>query len=206
MNRGVRRMCLFEDRHDYFTLVKCALEALEIVPVDLFAFCLMPNHFHMIVRPHEDPDLTHFMGLMTMRHSKRWHHRRRSVGCGAVYQGRFRAFPIESERYFYTACRYVEANPLRAQLVPRAEDWRWSSLHQRVKNCDILPLTQWPILRPEAWTETVNAVQKDSDLRQLRHSARFSAPFGDTEWASRVAAVLGTASSLHRPGPQKAGS
>ncbi len=211
MNRGVRRMCLFGDPHDYSTFVRCVAEGLAKVDVDLFAFCIMPNHFHLVVRPARDSDLTEFMGLMTMRHSKRWHRRRGSKGGGAVYQGRFRAFPIETEQYFYAACRYVEANALRAQLVPRAEDWPWSSLYQRVKNCETLPLKDWPILQPADWTEIVNAVQKNNEIRQLRRSAQSNMPFGDSEWARRTAALLGTESSLRKPGPvpgsrEKAGS
>ncbi len=208
MNRGVRRMCLFEDREDYTALVRCAAEALSIVPIEIFAFCVMPNHFHLIVRPTGDRDLSRFMRLMTMRHSKRWHRRRGSAGDGAVYQGRFRAFPIETERYFLTACRYVEANPLRAHLVQRAEDWPWSSLGQRVKNCNILPAATWPIFQPDDWTETVNAVQKAREIHRLRRSTRSNAPFGTSVWAERTATLLGKEASLRRPGPRgrKAGS
>jgi putative transposase len=195
-------MRLFEDVQDYATFVRCVAEALSIVPVEIFAFCIMPNHFHLVVRPAKDPDLSHFMKLMTMRHSKRWHRRRESTGGGAVYQGRFRASPIETDRYFFAACRYVEANPLRAGLVERAEDWRWSSLHQRVKNCNILPLATWPILQPADWPELVNAAQKAREIRQLRESTRANLPFGTPEWVTRTAALLGREPGLHRPGPR----
>jgi len=84
MNRGVRRMCLFEDPEDYLTFLECANDALKRSSVDIFAFCIMPNHFHFVLRPTSDRDLTHFMTLMTMRHSKRWHRRRGSGGGGAV--------------------------------------------------------------------------------------------------------------------------
>ncbi len=203
MNRGVRRMGLFEDRQDYLTFTECMAEALDLVPLDLFAFCIMPNHFHLIIRPAKDPDLTHFMSLMTMRHSKRWHRRRQSTGGGAVYQGRFRAFPIQTEGYFYAACRYVEGNALRAKLVSRAEDWPWSSLHQRVKNCHILPVETWPIPITEDWTELVNAAQKSREIGQLRRSARSNMPFGNPDWVSRTASILGVEATLRRPGPRK---
>lgn len=202
MNRGVRRMCLFEDAEDYATLLRCIAEALELVDIDLYAFCVMPNHFHLVVRPHGDSDLTHFMRLMTLRHSKRWHRRRGSRGCGAVYQGRFRAFPMETESYFYSACRYVEANPLRAKLVSRAEDWRWSSLYQRVKNCHILPLQEWPILRPDRWNELVNTVQNRREIRRVRTSAASNLPLGGEAWTIATATLLGTASALRRSGPR----
>lgn len=195
-------MRLFDDKQDYAMFAGCAVEALSIVSMDVFAFCIMPNHFHLIVRPTQDPDLSHFMKLMTMRHSKRWHRRRESTGAGAVYQGRFRAFPIETDRHFLTACRYVEANPLRARLVQRAEAWPWSSLYQRVKNCNILPLATWPILQPADWTETVNASQEAHDIRQLRKSTRSDAPLGTSAWVASTAALLGKEASLRRPGPR----
>ncbi len=202
MNRGARRMRLFEDSEDYRTFALCVSEALELARVDLFAFCVMPNHFHLIVRPERDSDLTHFMRLMALRHSKRWRRRRGTQGEGAVYQGRFRAFPIGTERYFYSACRYVEANPLRAKLVNRAEEWPWSSLHQTVKNCHFLTLTEWPILRPGDWVETVNGVQAGREITSLRRSANKNLPFGPEAWTIAIATSLGTAQGLRRPGPR----
>lgn len=195
-------MGLFEDREDYWMFIKCAEEALSRTSVDIFAFCIMPNHFHFVVRPAGDRDLTQFMALMTMRHSKRWHRRRGSTGTGAVYQGRFRAFAIDTDRYFVAACRYVEANPLRGRLVERAEDWPWSSLYQRVKNCNVLPAAPWPILQPDGWTEMVNTTQKSREIQGLRKSARSNAPYGASDWASRTAALLGREATLRRPGPR----
>jgi len=195
-------MRLFDDSGDYRTFVDCVHEAFTQTSVEIFAFCIMPNHFHLVLRPAGDRDLTQFMRLMTMRHSKRWHRRRGSVGGGAVYQGRFRAFPIQTDRYFLTACRYVEANPLRARLVQRAEDWEWSSLFQRVKNCNTLPAAAWPILQPANWTELVNASQKAREIREIRRSARSDTPLGTTDWAAKTAALLGKDAALRRPGPR----
>ena len=202
VNRGARRLRLFDDLEDYLIFSRCVAEALEIVDLDLFAFCVMPNHFHLVVRPKEDPDLTHFMRVMTLRHCKRWHRRRGTRGGGAVYQGRFRAFPIDTESYFYAACRYVEANPLRAGIVARAEDWPWSSLYQRVRNCQILKLSNWPILQPGHWTQLVNTEQNHDEIGQLRKSARSNLPFGEPAWTLATATLLGTARSLRRSGPR----
>ncbi len=195
-------MRLFDDEDDYGAFVGCVREALERVEVDLYAFCVMPNHFHLILRPHRDPDLTQFMRLMALRHAKRWHKRRGTRGEGAVYQGRFRAFPIETDRYFVAACRYVEANPLRANLVNRAEDWPWSSLRQRVKNCHLLKLAEWPILRPDAWTDLVNETQNRREIGQLRGAAKLSIPLGEASWREMTASRLGIAPRLRRPGPR----
>ncbi len=202
MNRGVRRLRLFDDVADYSIFAECVASALDRVAVDLFAFCIMPNHFHLVVRPEADSDLSRFMGLMTMRHSKCWHRRRQSKGGGAVYQGRFKAFPIGTERYFYSAVRYVEANPLRARLVERAEDWPWSSLAQSVRNSQILPLTEWPILKPTNWSDLVNAAQRSDEVTEIRRSVRGNLPFGGEAWRQATAIALGTANGLRRPGPR----
>ncbi len=202
MNRGVRRMQLFDDVDDYLTLVGCLAEALELAPVALFAFCVMPNHFHLIVRPAEDLALTRFMRLMTIRHSKRWHRRRKSKGGGAVYQGRFRAFPIQTEHYFYAACRYVEANPLRANLVGHAQDWPWSSLRCREEGFDTPRLEPWPVLRPDHWIDLVNDPQNQREVCALRRCAHSNLPFGAEAWSHAMASLFGTTRGLRRPGPR----
>ncbi len=203
INRGVRRLTLFQHDGDYLAWLRAFAEAQRRVPIDIFAYCLMPNHFHMVLRPREDGHLAEFMRLGTVTHSKRWHESRGSKGTGAVYQGRYRAFPIGSDRYFFNACRYVEANPLRAALVPRAEDWTWSSLSIRRKNCNALTLAEWPILQPGGWVNLVNESCRDSELEALRRSVRRSAPFGPDEWAKATATALGLERAFRAPGRPK---
>ena len=203
INRGVRRLTLFQHDGDYLAWLRAFGEAQRRVPIDLFAYCLMPNHFHMVLRPRDDGDLAEFMRLGTVTHSKRWHECRGSKGTGAVYQGRYRAFPIGSDRYFLNACRYVEANPLRASLVPRAEDWKWSSLSIRRKNFHLLTLAEWPILQPAGWVNLVNAACSQADLDALRRSVRRSAPFGPDDWAHATATALGLQQAFRAPGRPK---
>src|SRR5690242_14590389 len=108
MNRGARRLGLFEQDADYWTWFGAFAEAQQRFPVDVFAYCLMPNHFHLVLRPKEDGQLAEFMRLGTLTHSMRWHRHRGNRGSGAVYQGRYRSFPVQTNRYFYNLCRYVE--------------------------------------------------------------------------------------------------
>ena len=197
LNRGVRRLRLFDHDGDYASFIRCLAEAQVRVRVEIFAFCLMPNHFHLILRPQKDPDLAEFMRLATVTHSKRWHQYRGSSGTGAVYQGRYKAFPIQTDRYFLAACRYVEANPVRAKLVDNAADWRWSSFAEGRKNCHILKLSPWPILPPSNWADVVNA---HADSEELRKSVRRSIPLGETEWALTTARRLQLDRGLRRPG------
>jgi putative transposase len=196
-------MKLFDHPGDYRAFLRCLAEAHARVPVEVFAYCIMPNHFHLIVRPSEDSHLSDFMRLATMTHSKRWQAARGTVGLGGVYQGPYRRLPIQTERYFFSACRYVEANPLRARLVGRAEDWEWSSLAARGNNFSILKLADWPILQPEPWQQIVNAAVARPDLDQMRSCIRRSVPYGDSDWAIATAAALNLTAGFRRPGRPK---
>jgi putative transposase len=152
LNRALRREKLFEKRSDYVAFMNVLAQSLAKVPVPLLAYCVMPNHFHLVIGPTENAITSMFMHRLTMIHSKRWHQHHGTAGTGPVYQGRFKAFPVGSEQHFLTVCRYVELNPLRAGLVQRAEHWPWSSLGQRCRNCDPIPIAKWPILQPSSWT------------------------------------------------------
>ncbi len=203
MNRGVRRLRLFESDGDYRAFLACAVEAKQRVPVRLLAYCVMPNHFHLVAWPTEDGELSAFMRLMTAAHSTRWHAFRGSKGTGAVYQDRYRAFAVQTERYFFNVCRYVEGNPVRAHLVARAEDWPWSSLARDRNSCNVVPTDPWPVSQPPDWTELVNAQGAPDELRQLRRCANRGRPYGDAEWASEIAQRLGVERTLRRCGRPK---
>lgn len=158
LNRSVRRARLFDTPLDYDAFMDALGVAQQRVPMAILAYCIMPNHFHLVVGPTETPALSRFMHRLTVLHSMRWHQHFGTTGTGPVYQGRFRAYPIRDETHFLFVCRYVERNPLRADLVARAEQWRWSSLGKDRRICDLSLLSSWPIPRPSAWVDLVNGV------------------------------------------------
>jgi putative transposase len=136
----------------------------------------------------------------------RWHAHHRTVGTGHLYQGRFKAFPIQTDEHFYTVCRYVERNPLRAKLVRRAENWRWGSLWRRSHSLDQPDplLSTWPLPMPDAWPDLVQRPQTEAELESLRRSVQRSAPFGQATWQARTAKRLGLEHTLRAPGrPRK---
>jgi putative transposase len=93
----------------------------------------MPNHWHLVLRPAADGELSHLMRWLTVAHAQRWHAHYHTGGTGHLYQGRFKSFPCESDdAHFLALCRYVERNPLRAGLVERAELWPWGALWRRL--------------------------------------------------------------------------
>ena len=132
-------------------------ECLVRVPVELLSYCVMPNHWHLVLRTTEPTELPRFMHWMTMTHAQRWHAVHETAGTGPVYQGRYKAVPVVSDEQLWRVCRYVERNPLSAGLVARAEDWRWSSLWHRCHNSHKLLLSRWQILLDERWPAFVNA-------------------------------------------------
>ena len=166
----------------------------------LLAYCLMPNHFHLLLWPREDGDLSQFMRWLTVTHTQRWHAHHRTAGTGHLYQGRFKSFPVESDDNFLTVCRYVERNALRANLVERAEDWRWGSLSaRRAKADEERPqLAPWPIARPRDWTARVNRPFGPKEEAAVCRSIQRGQPFGSPSWQASVAARLGL-ESLFRP-------
>jgi len=174
------------------------------IPIRILGWCIMSNHWHLVLWPEEDGQLTAFMRQLTLTHAQRWKHAHNAVGDGHLYQGRFKSFPVQDDPHLLTVLRYVERNPLRAGAVERAQDWRWSSLHvRRTPRHDLAPLlSDWPIDRPANWTQLVNQpqTQAEEDAIQL-HIAR-NRPFGDAAWVAKKARQLRLENTLRPRGRQ----
>ena len=112
-------MTIFEKPEDYDAFERVLEEAVERTEMRLLAYCVMPNHWHLVVWPREDGELSRFTGWLTLTHTQRWHAHRHTTGSGHLYQGRFKSFPVQDDEHFLTVCRYVERNALRANLVER---------------------------------------------------------------------------------------
>ena len=123
-------MLIFTKNEDFNAFERVLEEAVARTGMRLLSYCLLGNHWHLAAWPQEDDELSRFMGWLTPTHTQRWHAHRKSTGSGHVYQGRFKPFPVLDDHHFLTVCRYVERNALHANLVKRAEDWRWSSLYR----------------------------------------------------------------------------
>jgi len=197
LNRGNGRMRLFHKDADFEAFERVLAEGLERYPVDLLTYCLMGNHWHLVVRPRTDLALGQLMG----RHHAHYHTR----GGGHLYQGRFKSFPVQDDGHFLTLCRYVEANALRAGLVKRAERWPWSGLYARRHRGKELVLSDWPVDRPRNWGAAVNEAINDKDLDTLRKSVNRGRPWGGKAWVQRTAQRLDLTFTLRNPGrPRKA--
>ena len=165
-------------------------------------YCVMPNHFHLLLWPRHDGDLGRWMQWVMTSHVRR--HHRRHGGSGHVWQGRFKAFPVQGDGHFLTVLRYVERNPLRAGLAATAEAWEWSSLRWWGSAERPAFLTEGPAERPEGWVGVVDEPMSERELESLRRSVNRGTPFGDPGWVGRIARRLGLESTLRPRGrPRK---
>jgi putative transposase len=203
LNRGNGQARVFHKVGDYAAFVDLMAAANERLPLRILGYVLMPNHFHLVLRPRDDGDLSRWMQWLLTSHVRRYH--RHYQGSGHVWQGRFKAFPIEQDEHLLTVLRYVERNPLRANLVERAEQWAWSSLAWRATGKRPGMLAEWPIPCPRNWLARINVPQSEAEVAALQKSIARGTPFGHPSWTNRVAVRLGLESTLRPRGrPVKA--
>jgi len=205
LNRANARMTIFDKDGDYAAFEQVLVEAVERTETRLLAYCLMPNHWHLVVWPRKNGELSRFVGWLTLTHTQRWHAHRHSTGSGHVYQGRFKSFPVEEDEHFYTVARYVERNALRARLVRRAEQWPWGSLARWLRGSkeDRALLATWPLPRKAGWVDHVHEPLTPAELAAVRRSVNRGCPFGSDAWSDRAVRRLGLESTLRPQGRPK---
>src|SRR5260370_311932 len=153
LNRGNGRRTVFFKDGDYDAFERILGEALEHVPgMGLLAYTLMPNHWHLVLWPRRDGELSDFGHWLTLTHTQRWHAHYHDIGTGH-HQGRFKSFPVAADEHFLLLCRYVERNSLRAGMVQCAAAWRWGSLWRREHGTDGVRLTllTWAVPKSPGW-------------------------------------------------------
>lgn len=189
LNRGNDRKKIFRKDEDYDAFIRILHEGLQNYPIELFAFTLMPNHWHLVLRPAKDGQMGRFLRWVTATHTLRHHGHYRRQGYGHLYQGRFKSFPIQDDAHFYVVCRYVERNALRANLVKSAQDWPHGSLFRWNQSTEPDPkiLSKWPIKRLPGWNARVNAALTDKELFSVRTCLTRGRPFGDEDWVEQIA-------------------
>ena len=213
LNRAALRYRIFRTEKDFLAFERLLYEAAGRVPgMRVLGWCIMPNHWHLILWPRRDGELSRFMSWLTMTHAARYRTSHHNVGYGPVYQGRFKSFVIERDDHLLVAGRYVERNPLRAKLVERSQDWRWGSLWVRTRGTPEQKqlLHDWPMDLPRDWTRLVNQPQTTAEEEAMRTNINRGRPLGNVAWQQSMARKLGLISCFRKPGrpgtkPQPAG-
>jgi putative transposase len=208
LNRANFRSRLFPETAHYEDFLGIVEESLNFVPMRILAYCLMPNHWHLVLYPRADGDLSKFLRRITLTHTQRYHARTRTVGYGHVYQGRYKSLLVESDRHFLTLVRYVERNAKRATLVKKAEDWPWSSAHARLGGNEKQKklLSAWPVAEPRHYREWLNRSQGKEEIEKIRCAIKKSRPYGSEEWVSRAVAQFGLENTMRSSGRPRNGS
>jgi putative transposase len=206
LNRAAGRMKMFRRDSDFHAFERVLHEAHQRHPLRILSYCVMPSHWHFVVWPQTDDQVTNFFRWLAHTHAMRWRVSHHTVGYGHLYQGRFKSFPVQNDQHLLTLCRYVERNPLAAKLVKRAEHWPWSSLWRRQngdENQNTL-LTAWPVNRPRDWTQIVNEPMSDGETSQIKTSLIRNRPMGTPAWIKKTASRLHLDHTLRNEGrPQK---
>ena len=203
LNRAVARDVIFHKDADYQAFEKVLAEVHGRLPVRVLGYCLMPNHWHLVLWPKADGELSEFVRLLTVTHTQRWHAHYHSAGSGPLYQGRFKSFPVQRDDHLLTVLRYVERNPLRAHLVEKAETWKWSSLAKHAGSALpawLTPADKWPVDRRKDWVSWVNHAQTPAEVEAVRTCVQRGRPYGGDAWIARTAKALQLQSTLRDPG------
>lgn len=168
VNRGNRKTAIFLKRGDYRAFVRILAEAGRKYRMRLLSFCVMKNHWHLVLWPDHDVSISAYMHWVTSTHVRRYHQHYGLTGTGHLYQDRYRNRICRDERGVLAVMRYVEANPLTAGLVKRAQDWEWSSLRIRERGDADGLLSAGPVSLPENWTAHVNLTTPQDRAAAIR--------------------------------------
>ena len=202
--RGNRRQTTFFNDADYAAYLGEIGAGLRAASVGLWAWCLMPNHVHLILLPSSEDGLAAGLGEAHRRYTRRINHR--EGWRGYLWQGRFASFPLD-ERHLMAAVRYVELNPVRARLAARPEDWPWSSARAHLGMPDMAaksaPLAPSPPLDAiEDWRGILSSGLDEETAETLRSHERTGRPLGSDSFIARLEARLGRRPQTWPPRPQ----
>ena len=190
---------LFRKEQDYADFIELLSEGKKHARVDVFGFCLMPDHWNLVLRPRGDGDLSKYLSWVSNTHVKRYRAQHPKTS-GHLYQGRYKSFPVKPDEHLLAVLRFVETSPLRAKIVKKAERWRWSSagasaLEEAAGLCSSLP-----VKRPRKWLVFVNESVEGTELDSLQTSLKRDRPYGPALWVQRTADRMGLLHTLRPRG------
>jgi putative transposase len=166
LNRGNGRQRVFLKDRDYSAFLKLLGEMQGQYGVKLYAYCLMPNHFHLLVKSTHGTELSQGMQWFLTTHVRRYHQHYQTSG--HLWQGRFKSFEVTGDGYFLTVARYIEGNPVRAGLVETAADWVWSSHRSRCGLEEDELVEPLPVPWVGDWAVFVNTPLTATELAKVR--------------------------------------
>jgi len=181
MNRSAKQLTLFDAAADYELFLQVLGEAEQVCPIRLLEYCVMPNHFHLLVWPETDTQLSAYMRWTSGVHGQRWRRSGGTTGKGAVYQGRFKWVAVQNGEHYDVARRYIWQNPVRARLADDVRAWPWSS----ASNVPVLhrpKLDAGPLLVDEQREAALEQFLDPSAEAEMREALHRNQPFGTPDW------------------------
>jgi len=199
--RGNRRQQTFFRDDDYQSYLDLMGEWCGEHRVAVWAYCLMPNHVHLIVVPRSEDGLRRAIGEAHRRYTRRVNFR--EDWRGHLWQGRFASFVMD-EPYLLAAARYIELNPVRAGLVTAPSNYRWSSARAHLKRKDDCLVKVAPLLAlAKNWRRLLNSAATEEQIRTFREHERTGRALGDDRFQKRLEKKLGRVLRRQKPGPKK---
>ncbi len=200
--RGSRRQRIFFSKHDFQYYLGLLRQAQDKIDVAVWAYCLMPNHVHLVVVPENENDLARFFGpahrkyALSINHRMHWR--------GHLWQERFHSFVMD-EPHLLAAIRYVELNPVRARLCASADEWKWSSARAHLQSRDDGLVQTKPMLERigdwQAYLSNSDNMISDGTLRKHNQTGR---PAGDDPFLTQLEALTKRNLKKLKPGPKAA--
>ena len=198
LNRGNGRQEIFHKEGDYRVFIDLLFEMTKRYSIQLFAFCLMPNHFHLLLRAVLADDLSRGLQWLMTSHVRRYH---RYYGTsGHVWQGRFKSFIVQEDAHLLTVARYIEGNPLRADMVSTLAEWPWSSYRESSGEVGRTITVPLPCEPPLDWRNFVKTPLADIEQERIRQCRDRQAPYGASDWVTEICQRLGLESTLRPRG------
>lgn len=162
----------------------------------------MPNHWHLLLHPRVDGDLSKCMRWLGTSHTRRYHAQTQTVGHGHLYQGRYKSFLVQEDFHLLTVLKYIERNPVRAKLSKAAEDWRWGSAHRRLHGAgkEKSLLAEFPTILPRDYRLWINEPEPLEELAEIRHSIAKGVPYWKGSWREHMVKQYNLEQTLRNPG------
>ncbi len=202
--RGNRRQDVFFKEEDYLYYLELLKHWCDDEKIEIWSYCLMSNHVHLIVTPRKSSNLSRAIGETHRRYTRMINFRENWRGY--LWQGRFASFPMD-KRYLLKAAAYVELNPVKAKIVKKPEDYRWSSVHAHLSGTDPLKIVIPDKLLEICgdWKQYLQQSLNEPDDEFMRHEST-GRPLGSEAFIKRAEKLLNRDLKRKKPGPMKGGN
>ena len=199
--RGNRRQKTFFRDDDYQQYLNLMREWCERHSVEIWAYCLMPNHVHLVAVPETEDGLAKAIGEAHRRYTRYVNFRKGWTGY--LWQGRFASFPMD-ETYLLAATKYIEMNPVRASMVDRSDEYQWSSARAHLQGNDDRLVKVRPLLEMvDNWTRFLSVEPNEEEMAALRLHARTGRALGADGFIRKLEIRLNRLFRRQKPGPKK---